>query len=110
MDARPRACGAPRQRGAGPVRAGHLAWTLALLVLASTGARGEGAGCGGNTGSFAEVVEGSRGRGPVTARPGTLCADIETRQPSINGIDLHVLPPGTGAGEGGAGQQGFRRR
>ena len=96
------------------MRAGRLALPLVLpLVLALLpGAAGaSGAGCGGNANTFAEVVEGSRGRGPVVVRPDSLCADLaETRPPASVPIDVHVGVPAPGQEAGGEAVPPTNRR
>ncbi len=62
-------------------------------------------GCGGDAYSSAEVVEGRRPRrGPITAMPDSMCADLA---PSIRppGVDLYVAPglPGPYGSGGGYG-------
>ena len=57
-----------------------------------------GSTCGGNAYSSAEVTEGrGRRRGPLTAVPDTLCADIETGRPPTR-IELYGIPDRDGSG------------
>ncbi|WP_246688351.1 hypothetical protein [Methylobacterium sp. WL120] len=73
--------------------------------------------CGGNAYSSAEVTEGrGRRRGPLTAVPDTLCADIETGRPSTR-IELYGIPDRDGSAYGLGGERApapydrsFRRR
>ena len=79
---------------------------LALSIACAPAARAEE--CGASSGSFAEVVEGSRGRGPVVSRPGSLCADLPgSRAPTH--VDVQVVIPPQGADAQGE-RQGARRR
>ena len=97
---------------------------VALALLASPGRPAAAApleagtsACGGNAYSSAEVTEGrGRRRGPLTAVPDTLCADIETAQPPTR-IELYGIPSrdGSASGLGGAPagapyERSFRRR
>lgn len=90
-------------------RPGLLA--LVLLGAAPAQARAEPREerCGVGAGSFAEVVEGSRGRGPVVSRPSSLCADIEPRGSTSVDVQVIVAPPGADAAAEGV-RQGLRRR
>ena len=70
-------------------------------------------GCGGDAFSSAEVVEHRPARrGPVTAVPDTLCADLAPQQPPTR-LDIYANPivlPENGAGRGGAPYGGWPRR
>ena len=76
-----------------------------------------GSACGGDAYSSAQVTEGrGRRRGPLTAVPDTLCADLETARPPTR-IELYGIPDrdgsasGLGGGRAGAPYEGsFRRR
>lgn len=76
-----------------------------------------GSACGGNAYSSAEVTEGrGRRRGPLTAVPDTLCADIETGRPPTR-IELYGIPDRDGSAYGLGGERApapydrsFRRR
>ncbi|WP_375456407.1 hypothetical protein [uncultured Methylobacterium sp.] len=89
-------------------RPASLAVLLAVAALpAAAGPLESGGGCGGNAYSSATVTEG-RGprRGPLTAVPDTLCADIETAPPQVR-IDLYGTPARDGSASGLGG--GARR-
>ena len=82
-----------------------------LAFLAAVGARPAtaqpleaGSACGGNAYSSAEVTEGrGRRRGPLTAVPDTLCADIETGRPPVN-VEVYGLPGSDGSAPGLGGR------
>jgi hypothetical protein len=86
----------------------------ALLVacLASTGAGANTIGCGGDAFSSAEVVgarqsakPGTARRGPVTAAPDTLCADLSEDRPAARpSFDVMIGGTGGQTGTGDAGQ------
>jgi len=84
---------------------------LALVVLAATPALGapltnDPSGCGGDAYSSAEVVEGRRPRrGPITAMPDTLCADLAAPA-RPNGVDFYGAPGVYGPGGYGVGGYG----
>ena len=89
----------------------RTALLLGLLVLGGappSGACANDERCGGNAGSFAEVVESSRGRGPVVSRPSSLCADVESRAPVS--VDVQVVAPLPGDSQGEGERRGMRRR
>ncbi|MCJ2079004.1 hypothetical protein MKK64_08210 [Methylobacterium sp. E-025] len=107
------------------MRGAALATILAAFALLASGPRPAAAApleagaspCGGNAYSSAEVTEGrGRRRGPLTAVPDTLCADIETGQPPTR-IELYGIPDRDGSAYGLGGAPGsapyersFRRR
>ncbi|GEP04961.1 hypothetical protein [Methylobacterium oxalidis] len=85
------------------------AWLGALLPARAAPLEADSA-CGGNAYSSAQVVEGRPPRrGPLTATPDTLCADLAGPRPSVR-IDIYGVPGlsgggGTGAeGSGGTGE------
>jgi len=86
---------------------------LLALMLAS-GAAGAGplstddTGCGGDAYSSAQIVNGrTRPRGPLTATPDTLCADLAA-PPGQTRIEIYGVPGlGGGYDAGGLGQDGL---
>ncbi|GJE60896.1 hypothetical protein [Methylobacterium trifolii] len=65
-------------------------------------------GCGGDAFSSAQVIEHRPARrGPLTAVPDTLCADLEPRQPA-GPVDIQVYPglPAQVGGGGGSAPYG----
>jgi hypothetical protein len=86
---------------------------LLSLCLASPSARASTVACGGDAFSSAEVVTRKDGprRGPVTASPDTLCADLSGDRPATApNIDVVVGgasgQPGTDAAGQGASASG----
>ncbi|GEP09147.1 hypothetical protein [Methylobacterium gnaphalii] len=74
----------------------RIALFVATSLLASPAAAGElSAGardCGGDAFSSAQVIEHRRPRrGPLTAVPDTLCADVTPQQPSVR-VDIYANP------------------
>lgn len=101
-------------------RAAILAGSALLAPLRPAAAEPLEAGasaCGGNAYSSAEVTEGrGRRRGPLTAVPDTLCADIETGRPPTR-IELYGIPDRDGSASGLGGrragapyERSYRRR
>ncbi|KQP10059.1 hypothetical protein ASF28_02530 [Methylobacterium sp. Leaf99] len=66
------------------------------------------AGCGGDAYSSAEVVKGRSRRGPLTAVPDTLCADLAA-PPGRTRIEIYGVPgvPGGGYDAGRLGRDGL---
>lgn len=83
----------------------------ALALLLGGGALANSEGCGHNANTFAEVVEGSTGRGVVISTPDSLCADIieRPRPPALGSVDVQIGLPSAGEGPG-AGERGRGRR
>ncbi|MDR7037664.1 MULTISPECIES: hypothetical protein [Methylobacterium] len=80
-----------------------LGLLAALLALPASAAPLEaGSSCGGNAYSTAQVTEGRPPRrGPLTATPDTLCADLQGPRPSVN-VEIYGLPGLSGNGQTGA--------
>ena len=91
---------------------------LALLIASPAAAKPIEAGtpsnasCGGDAFSSAQVIEGRPPRrGPITAVPDTLCADLAPRTPPVP-VQVDVYPrvaPRVGGGGAGVPYGGGRR-
>lgn len=85
---------------------------LVAACLASTAASADTVGCGGDAFSSARVVDarkaigpGAPRRGPVTAGPDTLCADLSEDRPAASPhIDVMLGGAGVQAGQADTGQ------
>lgn len=80
---------------------------LSLALVVPTAAAANTFGCGEDAFSSAQVVErraqpGARpsGRGPITAGPDTLCADLSDSRRPINPDINVVIAPGSQGGNG----------
>ncbi len=89
----------------GPMPPAHLV-ILVLLSVSPAAAQPLPAvsGCGGDAYSSAQVIEHRPvSRGPITAVPDTLCADLSPQGPSADvRIDAYpIITPEVGSGRGG---------
>ncbi len=96
-----------------PFRRGARAAAFAILVAtpAQAGPLATGPDCGPDAFSSAEVVEHrAPRRGPLTALPQTLCADLAPQAPAA--VDIHLYPgpiPPVGSRGPGDPYEGGRR-
>ncbi|NEU12357.1 hypothetical protein G3T14_09440 [Methylobacterium sp. BTF04] len=82
-----------------------LAGLVAAAPAAGAPLSSDTAGCGGDAYSSAQVVEGRPARrGPITAMPDTLCADLSAPRGSTQ-IEIYGLPA-SGYGGDGIGADG----